>query len=60
MSEICMNGMILTIKMYKKKPMSGLRRLLTNHSRLAAKFLSREDIEEALWNLRFQQAALGT
>ena len=46
MSEICMNGMILTVKMYKRKPISGLRRFLTNHSRLANKFLSKEDLEE--------------
>ena len=59
MSEICMNGMILTIKMYKKKPMSGLRRLLTDHSRLAAKFLSRQDLEETPFEFTLSTSGVG-
>lgn len=60
MSEICMNGMILTIKMYKKKPISGLRRFLTNHSRLANKFLSKEDLEETPLFFTLSTSGAGT
>tara|TARA_B100000287_G_scaffold310054_1_gene293304 strand:- start:12532 stop:12957 length:426 start_codon:yes stop_codon:yes gene_type:complete len=55
-----MNGMILSIRMYKKKPMSGLRRFLTNHSRLANKFLSKEDLEETPLFFTLSTSGAGT
>lgn len=59
-SEIFMNGMILDIKMYKRKSTSGLRRFLTNHFSLASKFLPKEVLEETPLTFTLSTSGVGT